>query len=56
MFLLCQRVFRLTVCSLFESPLSYEKKDLRLKLNKSPPRVHTLCIMRFQCGLLYHLL
>jgi hypothetical protein len=45
-----------TVCSLFKSPLSYEKTDFRLRLNKSPPRVDTLHIMRFQCGFLYHLL
>ncbi len=45
-----------TVCPLFKSPLFYEKKDFRLKLNKSPPRVDTHRIMRFECGFLYHLL
>jgi hypothetical protein len=33
-----------------------EKQDVRLKLNKLPPRFDTLRIMRFQCGFPCHLL
>jgi hypothetical protein len=42
-----------TVCSLFKSPLSYEKKDFRLKSNRSLPRRHHAISMRFSHGIIY---